>query len=188
LRVAVSLLLDDMRGLAAEWDLGDSASYAAHLLAGKPHDALTKIYRGLSQMAISELFYERLLDPFVSQDRKDEESCFSESTHDDLVANALGVEDVYLGRYRTRSGVLLQGRSLSDLVHAASPALDDRLRGELTAVRASIEAIPPPYDHAVLSPPKSAPYESVRTAVAACQPVQATLDEVARTLGIVNNL
>ena len=34
------------------------------------------------------------------RDRKDEESCFSESTLDDLVANALGVEDAYLGRYR----------------------------------------------------------------------------------------
>lgn len=188
LRVAVSILLDDMRGLAAEWDLGDPASFASHLLTGKPHDALTKIYRGFSQMAISEVLYERLLDPFVSQDRKDEESCFSESTYDDLVANAQGIENVYLGRYRTRSGVLMQGRSLSDLVRATSPALDDRLRGQLASVRASIEAIPPPFDHAVLSPPKSEPYEAVRRAVATFQPVQATLDEVARALGIVNNL
>jgi putative iron-regulated protein len=188
LRVVVSLLLDDMRGLAAEWDLGDAASYASRLLAGKPHDALTKIYRGLSQMAISELLYERLLDPLVSQDRKDEESCFSESTHADLVANALGIEDAYLGHYRTRAGAILQGASISDLVRAKDPALDARLRRQLGAVRSAIEAIPPPFDHAVLAPPKSPENEAVQAAVTAYQPVQGTLDEVARTLGIVNNL
>lgn len=188
LRVAVSLLLDDMRGLAAEWDLGDPASYASRLVAGKAHDALTKIYRGFSQMAISELFYERLLDPFVSQDRKDEESCFSESTYNDLVANALSVQDVYLGHYRTRSGVTLQGRSLSDLVRAKNPALDELLRKQLASVRAAIEAIPPPFDHAVLAPPTSAAYKAVQAAAAVYAPVQSTLDEAARALGIVNNL
>ena len=115
LSAATSMLLDDMRGLEAEWDLADKNSYASRLVTEKPHDALTKIFRGFSQMAISELFYERLFDPVISLDRKDEESCFSESTHNDLVANALSVEGVYIGRYRTSDGTVLEGPSLSDL-------------------------------------------------------------------------
>jgi len=188
LRVAVALLLDDMRGLAADWDLADRASYAARFVAGAPHDGLTKIIRGLSQMAISELLYERLLDPLVSQDRKDEESCFSESTHADLVANARSVEGVYLGRYRTRGQAILEGPSISELLRAKDPSLDDRLRRQLAAVRAAIEAIPPPFDHAALAPPKSPENDAVQAAVAVFQPVQAMLEDLAKALGVVNNL
>ncbi|MBV9949251.1 MAG: iron-regulated protein [Myxococcales bacterium] len=188
LRVATSLLLDDMRGLAADWDPADPASYASRFLAGDPHEALTKMVRGFSQMAISELLYERLLDPLVSQDRKDEESCFSESTHADLVANAWSLEDFYLGQYRARSGVTRKGRSVSDLVRARDADLDRRLGGQLAAVRAAIEAIPPPFDHAVLAPPKSPENDAVQAAVAAFQPVQGMINEAARVLGVVNNL
>jgi putative iron-regulated protein len=188
LRVTASMLLDDMRGIEAEWNAADTASYASRFAAGKPHDALTKIYRGLSQMAISELFYERMLDPLVSLDRKDEESCFSESTHADLVANALAVEDVYVGHYRTTAGVTLQGPSISDLVRAKAPALDAQVRAQLEAVRTAIGAIPPPFDHAVLAAPASPENKAVQAAVAAYQPVQSTLGQVAQLLGIVNNL
>jgi putative iron-regulated protein len=188
LEVAASMLLDDMRGIEAEWNPDDKASYASRFLAAPPHEGLTKIYRGFSQMAISELFYERMFDPAISLDRKDEESCFSESTHGDLVANALGVEDTYLAHYRTAAGVTLQGPSISDLVRARAPFLDARLREQLGAVRAAIEAIPPPFDHAVLAPAGSAENKAVQAAIAAYQPVQSTLGQVAQLLGIVNNL
>ncbi len=188
LQVVTSMLLDDMRGLEAEWDLTSKTSYGSQLLAGSPEDGLTKMYRGFSQMAISELFYERMYDPIVSQDQKDEESCFSESTLGDLIANALGDEDVYLGRYQTLLGSTLQGPSISDLVRAKSPAQDAQVRQQLAAVRAAIEAIPPPFDHSVLASPTSPENMAVQAAVAAYQPVQATLDAVAKTLGIANNL
>ena len=49
------MLLDDMRGLDAQWDLTRAGTYGAGFVAMDPHDALTKIFRGFSQMAISEL-------------------------------------------------------------------------------------------------------------------------------------
>jgi putative iron-regulated protein len=188
LSAATSMLLDDMRGLEAEWDLSEKNSYASRFVSDKPQDALTKVFRGLSQMAISELFYERLFDPVVSLDRKDEESCFSESTHNDLVANALSIEDVYTGHYRTSDGTHMQGPSLSDLVRAKSPTLDGQIRAQMGAVLTSIEAIPPPFDHAVLAPAASPENRAVQTAVTAFQPVQGTLGQIAQVLGIVNNL
>lgn len=188
LQVATSMLLDDMRGLDAQWDTTNTASYASQLLAGKPQDALTEIFRGFSQMAISELFYERMYDAFVSRDQKDEESCFSESTLDDLIANATGIENVYLGRYQTLGGSTLQGPGISDLVRAKNPALDAQLRQQLQSVRAAIEAIPPPFDHAVLAPATAPENMAVQAAVTAFQPVQTTLDQVAMVLGVANNL
>jgi putative iron-regulated protein len=153
------------------------------MVAGPSKDGLTDLYRGFSQLAISELLYERLGDPFRSQDRKDEESCFSESTSIDLVNNALGVEDVYLGRYHA-----LSGASLSGLVAAKDPALDASLRQELAAVRAAIEAIPPPFDQAVIADPSTDAHEKVQAAVDAFAPLRGLLDDAATKLGIVNNL
>src|ERR1700690_566366 len=188
LQVVTSMLLDDMRGLEAEWDPTSKTSYGAQMVAGNPEVMLAKIYRGFSQMAISELFYERMYDPIVSQDQKDEESCFSESTLNDLIVNALGDEDVYIGHYQALDGSTLQGPSISDLVRAKDAALDAQVREELAAVRTAITAIPPPFDHAVLAPSASPENMAVQAAVAAYQPVQATLDQVAKTLGIANNI
>jgi putative iron-regulated protein len=187
LSVVTAELLADLRAMESQWNLGEKMSYSSMLLVN-PHDALTKFFRGFSQMAISELLYERLDDPYISQDKKDEASCFSESTYNDLVANALGLEDVYTGHYQTLAGSVLQGPSISDLVKAKSTSLDTQLRQELAAVRAAIGAIPPPFDHAVLSPAMSAERMSVKTAVDTFQPMQGLLDQAAMALGIVNNL
>jgi putative iron-regulated protein len=188
LQVVTSILLDDLRGMEAQWNLSDTTSYASQLLVGTAHDAMTKLLRGVSQMAISELLYERMDDPLVAQDQKDEESCFSESTLDDLVANALGIEDAYLGHYQTLAGPVLQGPSISDLVKAKNPSLDAQLRQELAAVRTAIGAIPPPFDHAVLAPVTSPEHMAVQAAVDAFQPMQGLLDQAAQALGVVNNL
>ena len=188
LQTVTGMLLDDMRGLDAQWDLTKTGTYGAGFVAMDPHDALTKLFRGFSQMAISELLYERLSDPYVSKNPKDEESCFSESTLDDLIANALGVENVYLGRYKGLDGSELNGKSLSDLILAKDAALDGRLRQQLSGVRAAIEAIPPPFDHAVLAPDDSAEHRAVQAAIDAFAPVQGTMDDAATALGIVNNL
>jgi putative iron-regulated protein len=187
LSVVTDELVFDLRAMGSQWNLDDKMSYASQLLAN-PRNALTKFFRGISQMAISELLYERLDDPYISQDKKDEASCFSESTYNDLVANALGVEDAYTGHYQTLAGPGLQGPSISDLVKAKDPALDTQFRQELAAVRMAISAIPQPFDHSVLSPPMSAERTAVGAAVNAFQPMQGLLDQAGKALGIVNNL
>lgn len=183
LQTATTLLVEDMRAVEAEWHLDDPQSYVAGFVAAKPVDSLTKIYRGFSQMAISELYYERLSNPYRSKDRKDEESCFSESTLHDLVANAKGLENVYSGTYGS-----LKGASLSDLIRAKDPKLDSDLKDQLAAIRKAIEAIPDPFDHAVLADPASAESQKVQAAIDACKPLTDLLDQGATALGIVNNL
>jgi putative iron-regulated protein len=183
LKAATQLLLDQMRGLEAEWNLADPGSFGGLFVADKPLKSLTKIYRGLSQMAISELYYERLNDPFISKDQKDEESCFSESTLTDLVSNMLGVEDAYLGRYGQS-----MGPSVSDLVRKKAPALDAQVREQIAAVRAALAAIPPPFDHAALSAAGTPGNDAVVATVQAFKPLQGLFDQAATALGIVNNL
>jgi putative iron-regulated protein len=183
LQSATALLVSDLGGVAAQWDLADPESYASKVVAAPSHDGLTRMLRGFSNMAISELYYERMNDPYLTQNRKDEESCFSESTHVDLVSNALGVENAYLGRYHASAGP-----SVSDLVRAKDAALDATMRQQLAAVRAAIEAIPPPFDHAVLAPPDSDANLKVKAALDQLLPVADTIRQVATVLGVTVNL
>jgi putative iron-regulated protein len=188
LQTVTGMLVDGLVGLEAQWDLSDPKSYASQLLAGDPHVALTDFFRGVSQMAISELLYERLDNPYVSRDKKDEASCFSETTLTDLQANALGVENAYTGHYQPVAGDAISGPSISDLVKDKDPALDANIRTQLSAIRTAIGAIPAPFDHAVLSPDGSAQRQAVQAAVDALRPLQGLLDQAAKDLSIINNL
>jgi putative iron-regulated protein len=177
------MLLETLRSLEAEWNLSDPKSYGAKFVAADPHQSLTKIYRGFSQMAIAETLYERLSNPLRSRDRKDEQSCFSESTLADLSVNALGVENVYLGHYGK-----LEGPGISDLILAKNADLDRRMQQRLTLIRTAIDAIPPPLDHAILADPLSEPNMTVQAAVDAFVPLFDLLHEGSDALGVVNNL
>jgi putative iron-regulated protein len=177
------MLLQAMAQLEAEWHLDDPSSYGAKMVAGSAQDGLTKLLRGFANTTISELFYERLDDAWITKDRKDEESCFSESTLADLSANARGVEDLYLGRYGQ-----LFGPSPSSLVTAKDSALDQSLRDQLAAARQAIDAIPPPFDHAVLSPAGTDPHDKVQAAIDAFAPMRDLIVKAAGTVGVTINL
>jgi putative iron-regulated protein len=183
LQVTTLILLEQMRAVEAEWNLDDEKSYGAKFVAADSHQSLTKIFRGFSQAAISEVLYERLSNPFRSHDRKDEQSCFSESTLSDIKANILGVENLYLGQYGK-----LKGPSLSDLMQAKDPDLDKKMRARLRQVREAIAAIPPPLDHAILSDPSSDPYLKVKAAIDTFTPLLGLLHDGAARLDITNNL
>jgi len=183
LKAATDLLLSDMQGLVADWDLRNPQSYGAVMVAGSPHDGVQNIARGLTDLHISELYYERLLDPYVTMDRKDEESCFSESTYTDLVANDNGVLDTYHGRYGTHAGA-----SIADLLTAIDPALAAQIDQQIQATMAGIAAIPQPFDHTVISDPHSSDHQKLDTAVQSFWPMQDLYRQMATDLGIVINL
>lgn len=183
LQAATDLLVGDVDGVAAQWDLGDPSSYGSTMVSSPPHDQLQLILRGFSNMAVSELYFERMNDPFLTQNRKDEESCFSESTSVDLSANAAGLSTVWLGQYGA-----LAGPGLVNLVDAKDHALAMTMTTELAAARAAIDAIPPPFDHAVLAPAGSDAHDKVQAALDALAPLAATIRQIAMTLGVTVNI
>jgi putative iron-regulated protein len=183
LKAATELLLSDMRGLVADWDLSDPDSYGAAMVAGSAHDGVENIVRGLTDLHISELYYERLVDPYVTMDRKDEESCFSENTYVDLVGNVTGVVDTYHGRYGS-----LAGASVADLLTEVDPALAAQIDAQIQATVAGVEAIPQPFDHTVIADPQSDDHKILDTAVQSFWPMQNLYRAMANELGIVINL
>jgi putative iron-regulated protein len=77
---------------------------------------------GLGSLSRGELAGERIEVALASQDQEDEHSCFSDNTHRDIVNNAKGIQNVWLGSYKRADGTTLTGPSLRDLVAEKTPA------------------------------------------------------------------
>jgi putative iron-regulated protein len=147
LAVVTELLIDDLRHLVDAW-APDADTYRAAFERGG-EESLRKIMVGIGSLSRGELAGERMEVALSTHDQEDEHSCFSDNTHRDIVSNALGIENVWLGRYRRRDGTTLQGPSLRDLVAARDPALAQRVTGEISASLAAAAAIQAPFDREI---------------------------------------
>lgn len=152
LGVVTELLIDDLELLVRAWAgaeaRGGKASYRARFERGGI-ESVRKIIVGLGSLSRGELAGERTDVAMNTRDQEDEQSCFSDNTHRDLVANALGIENVWLGRLRRRDGSMLQGASLRDLVAARDEALAGRASTQIAASVAAAQAIQPPFDQEI---------------------------------------
>src|SRR5690606_7967684 len=83
-----------------------------------------------------ELAGERMKLGLLIHDPEEEHDCFSDNTHNSHYYNALGIRNVYFGSYRRTDGSLVSGPSASDLLRAADPAVDKRVRAAIDAVMA----------------------------------------------------
>jgi putative iron-regulated protein len=66
------------------------------------------------------------------------------------VNNAKGIENVWLGQYKRANGTLLKGPGLADLVALSQPKVAAQTSAQLAASVAAAEAIPAPFDRAVV--------------------------------------
>jgi len=148
LQVVTELLVDDLRGLAKAW-APTATSYRAKFERGGM-ESVRKMFVGLGSLSRGELAGERLEVALASQDQEDEHSCFSDNTHRDVVANAKGIQNVWLGEYKRADGSTLSGASLRDLVAAKNPALAERTTKQIAASVAAAESIQAPFDREIV--------------------------------------
>jgi putative iron-regulated protein len=145
LLAAVDLLVADLSDLYSAWDSAASGNYREAFLAEAPDEIVRRMLLGMGSLSGAELAGERIEVALETQEQEDEHSCFSDNTHRDIVLNALGIQNVYLGRYGDS-----EGASLYDLVAARDQALADRLAAEIQASVDAAEAIPAPFDRAIV--------------------------------------
>ncbi|MCA9664960.1 MAG: iron-regulated protein [Myxococcales bacterium] len=138
-----ALLVDDLQSLVDAWAEG-ADNYRTTFVALPPHVALNRMLTGMGVLSKGELAGQRISVALQTKDQEDEHSCFSDNTHNDIILNATGVENVYLGRWASETG-----DSLSMLVARLDPALDERIRHELAASITAAKAIPAPFDAAI---------------------------------------
>ncbi len=148
LKVVTELLIDDLNSLVRAWAPGVKNNYRARFEKGG-NESLRKMLVGLGSLSRGELAGERLEVALASQDQEDEHSCFSDNTHRDAVANATGIENVWLGRWKRPDGSLLQGPGLRELVAAKDAALAERTTRQIRSSVEAAESIPAPFDRAI---------------------------------------
>lgn len=149
LNVVSELLIDDLNKLVKAWAPGAKNKYRAEFEKGG-NESLRKMFVAMGSLSRGELAGERLEVALSSQDQEDEHSCFSDNTHRDAVTNAKGIENVWLGRYVRADGSTLQGPGLRDLVAAKDAALAQKTTQQIRTSVQAAEAIPAPFDRAIV--------------------------------------
>lgn len=175
------LLMSDLDSLLEEW--APDGPYRKSFLALAPEEALRRILLGMGSLSGAELAGERMQVAYDTKEQEDEHSCFSDNTHEDLLNNARAIQNVYLGKYGD-----VDGPGLDELVRERDPALDARLQSELAASIAAIQAIPKPFDQAILGDDSAEGRQRVADAIAALRKQTTTIVAVADLLGIQLNI
>jgi putative iron-regulated protein len=139
LQTATDLLVTDLEEMVNNWQ-ADGPARAA-LVDGTPEAGLSSIVVGLGSLSYGELAGERMKLGLMLHDPEEEHDCFSDNTHNSHYYDALGIANVYLGRYQRVDGSMVEGASLSDLVAATDPALDAEMRARLDATQTAMQAI-----------------------------------------------
>ncbi len=139
LRAVSQLLVEDLDWMARQWRPDGAARKA--LLADGAGAALIAMFKGMGSLSYGELAGERMQLGLMLHDPEEEHDCFSDNTHNSHYYNVIGIQNVYLGRYRRVDGRRVEGPSLSDLVKQGNPKADHDLRAALDQSLASITAI-----------------------------------------------
>ena len=143
LAVASDLLLTHLQQMVDAWAPGQN-NYRAQFIAKDSDEAITDIITGIGEMSRGELAGERMTVAYEERSQEDEHSCFSDNTTADIVANALGVQRVYLGQYGDVSGP-----GIYDLIAIEDEALADSLADEINRSVTLARSIPSPFDNLV---------------------------------------
>ncbi|MBT9551570.1 MAG: iron-regulated protein [Hydrogenophaga sp.] len=180
LTVATELLVEDLAAMVKAWE-PNAKNYRAKFEKGGK-ESVRKIIVGLGSLSRGELSGERMEVALNSQDQEDEHSCFSDNTHRDVVNNAKGIQNVWLGQFKRLDGSTLQGPGVRDLVAAKNPALAEKTTAQLAASVAGAEAIPAPFDRAIAK--GSAGRPAIEKTVASLVAQSKLLVESASAVGI----
>lgn len=182
LTVATELLTDDLRYLAGAW-AGGAANYRARFERGDI-ETMRKIIVGIGSLSRGELAGERMEVALNTRDQEDEHSCFSDNTHRDIVNNALGIENVWLGRYQRRDGSTMQGPSLRNLVAARDAAVAERTTKQIAESVQSAQAIQAPFDREITGGADAAGRQRVQKTIDSLVAQSKGLADAAAAIGI----
>ena len=185
LTVASDLLVGQLQSLVDAWAPDVESNYRAEFLALPVEEALGMILTGLGELSRGELAGERLTVAYEEHSQENEHSCFSDNTTSDIIANATGIQNVYLGAVGD-----VEGPGIHDLIEAADSDLASKLQQEIAASVAAAESIPAPFDKNIApgvsddDPGRVAMFDTIL----ALELQADTLVEAAAAAGLVLNL
>jgi putative iron-regulated protein len=137
LKSATDLLVDDLQDMVNNWEANGAA--VADLEKKGNKGALATMLTGMGSLAYGELAGERTKLGLMLHDPEEEHDCFSDNTHWSHYYDAKGIKNVYIGKYSDGNGTNVSVASLSDLVKANNPALDQEMLAKLDATEKAMD-------------------------------------------------
>jgi len=147
LQAATDLLIDDLQSLVNEWSEGGSFR-TFFTSEDELNNSLEKILNGIGKLSKGELAGERMFVAWDLRSKEDEHSCFSDNTHRDIVNNALGIQNVYLGRFGS-----IDGPGIDEVIATVNPTLADEIGDLMVSSVAATQEIEAPFDQEFLAEP-----------------------------------
>lgn len=135
LDAATDLLVSDLEEMVANWQEGGAARTA---LAGQ---GLATILTGMGSLSFGELAGERMKLGLLLHDPEEEHDCFSDNTYNSHLYDAIGIQNVYLGKYTRVDGSVVEGPSISELIASKDAAVDTELKAQLADTVARMEVM-----------------------------------------------
>jgi uncharacterized iron-regulated protein len=159
--------------LTASWSEGIEGNLAYREVlatAGNPNNpayptvnaAVEEIVQGIIG-CLDEVANEKIGEPLTTKDAAGFESRFSHNSLNDFKNNLISVENAYLGRVSETSQT---GESLSDLIAAAEPQLDARVKQQLQTAIAAVNEIPNPVETNLTDAEATAKMTTAQNAIA----------------------
>ena len=180
LAVASDLLLSHLQDMVDAWAPGQN-NYRSQFVSKDSNEALTDIITGIGEMSRGELAGERMTVAYEERSQEDEHSCFADNTNADIIANALGVQRVYLGEYGDVSGP-----GVKELIATEDETLAETLAKEIKRSVALARSIPNPFDSLLTAdlPDSDARRRAVLNTIVALENQTDTIVMAAQEVGI----
>ncbi len=147
LKICADLLVSHLELMVNDWNPNGGSNYYATYMGLSDASVLTNIITGMATLSKSELAGERIFVALQNQNQEDEHSCFADNTHRDIVTNADGIRNVYLGTYTKVDGTVVAGKGIKHLIEAVNSTTSGELTTLSSDVNTAVNAIPVPFDH-----------------------------------------
>ena len=161
------LLRSHLVAVADQWSMSNYDNHTGDFFLKRPTTLIKQVMTGVSSLAGRELAAERMSVALRSKSQEDEHSCFSDTTHFDLVANMEGLEAILFGSYKAAYGPLVEGKGLVDVIADASPEAATVIKEKFAVAKEKVAAIEAPFDQAIVAEEGSANLQNVKDAVGA---------------------
>src|SRR5262249_27069681 len=102
---------------------------------------LGTILTGMGSLSFGELAGERMKLGLLLHDPEEEHDCFSDNTYISHLNDAVGIQNVYLGKYTRVDGSVVEGPSISELISSKDAALDTEIKTLLADTVGKMEAM-----------------------------------------------
>lgn len=139
--------------LVAAWEPAATspAQYRAQFLTTDPHETAQRIFTGITLLVGGEMAGERMTVMLETRDQENEQSCFSDTTKQDIIFDLAGVKMVWEGKFESQvvADSEISGTGLRDVAKAWDPALTGVIDQAIAKAEKLCQALPNLMDQAI---------------------------------------